>query len=95
MNVVLEGSNKNIAFNLVFINWTQFVVFIFMHYMQSLIQLIFSHFLVSLANIYNQWELLKKILKSWYKLFSESGKEKIELVDSENESIYFFLITTN
>lgn len=54
MNVVLEGSNKNIAFNLVFINWTQFVVFIFMHYMQSLIQLIFSHFLVSLANIYNQ-----------------------------------------
>lgn len=90
MNVVLEGSNKNIAFNLVFINWTQFVVFIFMHYMQSLIQLIFSHFLVSLANIYNQWELLKKILKSWYKLFSESGKEKIELVDSENESIYFF-----
>lgn len=34
--------------------------------------------------------IIKKILKSWYKLFSESGKEKIELVDSENESIYFF-----
>lgn len=37
----------------------------------------------------------EKILESWYRPFSESVKKEIELVDSQNESIHTFFITTN